>query len=239
MIIEKHGAISDMKLPNLKLLLLVGLLQLLLLSAVQYSIIHYVKTGSTMGEAFLKGLENVIQMFLLNVISTLIVLVAFLIAIFPPMIIVGIGGILESTGAVIFGILLVILSGLIIGSFAIGMTSVIVPAYFESNSLSKALGSMGLTFKRKLSTLGFGLLLLFSVFVFLLAIGIVTAIPLLLSRSLAAVIVARILEAPFLALLHAFTTIASLMFYENLKEEVNLLNLQQSVITDVRADRRL
>ncbi|MFA4669725.1 hypothetical protein QDY65_04095 [Pyrococcus kukulkanii] len=236
-ILEEHGANEELTSEQLRALLIVALLYMLFLSAAQYSVAIYThrrRLGEDLGigDALISGLENVIPAFIVTLISVIILgLIAVIIAV-PFSIIIGIGVIGGSEGMITVGMLALLAVEFFAITFFGGAASVIFPAYVVNNSIRRGIEEFLLPLRKPKSTLGFGLLLMLTVFTLYIVASIFVFLPLIFSRSLAGLLLGALLQAPVMALLHAFTSVASLSFYENLREE--LLNQAQSIMTDVR-----
>ncbi|AEC52660.1 hypothetical protein PNA2_1745 [Pyrococcus sp. NA2] len=223
-IIEKHGATELPVGVNIWALIILAIFQVILLSGMEYSVIYYIDAEAGLREAFIQGLKNTIPAFIINIVIILIVFgVAILVAI-PFIALLVLGG-----GAI--ALLLLLLAEIVVLGFLAGATSIILPAYVRSGSMGKAFGEISLTFKRKISTFGFGILLILASIALILAGGIAGGVVIIFSHSFIALLIARILQAPFLAILYAFSAIAGLIYYDN------LLNLESALTSDVRVDR--
>ncbi|ASJ17160.1 hypothetical protein A3L04_08800 [Thermococcus chitonophagus] len=236
-IFEEHGAAEELTPEQLRALLVIALLYMLLLSAAQYSVTMYAyrrRLGETLslGDALISGLENVIPAFIVTLISAIILgLIAIVVAI-PFSVIIGIGAIGGSKGMITVGMLALLVGEFFALTFSGGAVSVIFPAYVVNNSIRRGIEGLMLPLRRPKSTLSFGLLLMLTIFTLYIVASMLVFLPLIFSRSLAGLLIGALLQAPIMALLHAFTSVASLSFYENLREE--LLNQTQGIMTDVR-----
>ncbi|RLF90795.1 hypothetical protein DRN82_02955 [Thermococci archaeon] len=236
-IFEEHGTYEQLSPDQVRALLIIALLYALLLSAAQYSVTIYAHRkhlgeALSIGDALISGLENVISAFIVTLVSAVILgLVAIIVAI-PFTLIIGVGIIGGSKTVTIIGMLALLTIEILALTFFGGAVSVIFPAYVVNGSIRKGVGEFLVPLRKPKSTFGFGLLLMLTVFTLYIVASILVFIPLMFSQSFLGLLIGAFLQAPVMALLHAFTSVASLSFYENLGEE--LLNQTPSTMTDVR-----
>ncbi|USS41387.1 hypothetical protein NF865_04155 [Thermococcus aggregans] len=215
-IFEEHGTFSQEMLTELadffKFLLVFVLITFLLQALSQYAVIKGALLAEEGKEYLLidliyEGIMHVFQVFLITIIvgiigSAILLLPLFLFS----------GLILLSGGSLVL-LLLLILAEITLVLFVVGASSMAVPIYVLSNSISASLACFSLAFKNKLSSIAFGALLTVSSF-FLLAVPASFIGLLFLGRTdFVANLIANILQAPFQALIQALFSIGGLMLY--------------------------
>ncbi|AEH24130.1 hypothetical protein PYCH_04400 [Pyrococcus yayanosii CH1] len=224
-IIEEHGATGEMGLENLWPLLFLLLLSLLLNSAAQYSVIYgALRAGEgkdvPLSELFVKGLEHIVQVFGINVLTTIIVAAAAIAAGLPFLMLVIGGAFVNSNSLMLAGVILLLIVEVIILPFLVGASSMTVPAYVVKGSFGSFIDGFAVAWKNKLSSMGFGALLLIFIMAIVIAPAAIVAIILLASQGLTARIVAALIQAPFQAVAQTFASVAGLFLYLELKEEL-------------------
>ncbi|AFK22636.1 hypothetical protein [Pyrococcus sp. ST04] len=241
LMVEEYGAVGSAFLPEsfLKKLLFVSLLQLLISSAIQYGIVLYsaeVRRGKNFSilDSLIVGFEHIAPAFLLNILIILIIALFAIVVAFPFLIIIGLGVLGDTHGLVSIGLLLLMFAELVFIPFLVGMTSVVFPAYVLEGSIGKAIKAMFIPLRKKLSTYGFGLLLVLSAIALLVAGSIAYTMVYLLSPNFVGILIGLLLQSPFVALLFVLTSVAGLIFYQNLVDEVKLLSESSGIMPDVR-----
>ncbi|HDD31694.1 MAG TPA: hypothetical protein ENF72_03630 [Thermococcus litoralis] len=214
-IFEEHGAFSEEMLTELanfsKFLLVFMLISLLLQALSEYAMIK----GALMAEEgeeyslidlIHEGIMHVFQVFLILIIIGVISSAILLVPLFL------FSALIFLSGSVAL-ILLLILVEMPLVLFVIGASSMAVPIYVLSNSISSSLGCFLLAFKNKLSSMTFGALLVLSIF-FLLAVPASFIGLLFLGRTdFMGNLAANLLQAPFQAIIQALVAIGGLMLY--------------------------
>lgn len=219
-IFERHGyALPEV---NWKLFTIITLVELLILSAVEYGITDFIIKvkrreieSESLKDIALYGLRNVGWAFLLMIIEFLYMGAIILVGSLPFIIILILASFL--TPLVPLAMILLILWILMIAPFSLAVSTLILPRFVDTRSLREAISVIKYGRRYKASMFGFGLLLILAGFVFLITIGIIEMSIYLFSTSLLGRVLASLLTVPFMALLSLFTTIAGAVFYENIR----------------------
>ncbi|HIH73625.1 MAG TPA: hypothetical protein HA300_09845 [Thermococcaceae archaeon] len=221
-IFEEHGAFSEEMLAEFanffKFLLIFMVISLLLQALSEYAMIK----GALMAEEgkeyslvdlIYEGIMHVFQVFLTILIVGIISFAILSVPLFVFGILLFIFG---GNPALVFLLFLVEIPLVL---FVIGASSMAVPIYVMSNSISASLACFSLAFRNKLSSVTFGALLAVSIF-FLLAVPASFIGVLFFGRTdFMANLIANLLQAPFQAIIQALVAIGGLMLYLELSEK--------------------
>ncbi|WP_144433225.1 hypothetical protein [Thermococcus sp. 2319x1] len=221
-IFEEHGAFSEEMLAELadffKFLVIFMLISLLLQALSEYAMIK----GALMTEEgksyslldlIYEGIMHVFQVFLTILIAGIISFAILSVPLFVLGFLLFISG---GNPAIVFLLFLVELPLVL---FVIGASSMAVPIYVMSDSISASLKCFSLAFKNKLSSMTFGALLVVSIF-FLLAVPASFIGVLFFGRTdFMANLIVNLLQAPFQAIIQALVAIGGLMLYLELSEK--------------------
>ncbi len=221
-IFEEHGAFSEEMLAELadffKFLVIFMLISLLLQALSEYAMIK----GALMTEEgksyslldlIYEGIMHVFQVFLTILIAGIISFAILSVPLFVLGFLLFISG---GNPALVFLLFLVEIPLVL---FVIGASSMAVPIYVMSDSISASLKCFSLAFKNKLSSMTFGALLVVSIF-FLLAVPASFSGVLFFGRTdFMANLIVNLLQAPFQAIIQALVAIGGLMLYLELSEK--------------------
>ena len=230
-IIEEHGAtVGDetaLILELLKGLAIYGLIAIVLSSIFEYAVTKGLMAESEeelpLGRLVLEGIKHFPGVIVVNVVYTLVVLVFIGIPFIP----VAVGLMTLPAGAVLIllGLLLLIFTA----AFAVGLSSLAIPAYVKNGSIGGAFEGFGLAFRNVLSSFGFGLLLGIGVFAISLVSSPIAFIVHYTVPEAMAPYVSAFLQAPFEALISLFIWAGGVAFYRELKKKEELEKIDEEL----------
>jgi|Deesub1362B_J571_1020462.scaffolds.fasta_scaffold00007_290 hypothetical protein len=237
-IVEEYGRVfteDELKelMEYLRIFVIVALLSALLTAIGEYAVIRGAilieqGKGYSLLNLLKEGIKNMFQVFAINLVVGIIIVVVLFVALIPAMLIAAAGafaGSFETLFVLVF--LLIFLLEIPLATFLVGAASMAVPIYATKGSISSAFGCFGLGWRNKLSTLGFGALLLVSAILITVIPGSFMGLAFLGSSGFTAQLIMQLLETPFQALIQTVMAIGGLMFYweltklkKSLEEEI-------------------
>ncbi len=230
-IIEEHGATvgenTTVVMGILKRLALYGLIAIVLSSIFEYAVTKGLMAESEeklpLSWLVIDGMRHFPGVLVVNFVYTLLLLIFIGISTIP----IVVGAMTFPAGAVLIflGLLLLIF----IAAFAVGLSSLAIPAYVKNGSIGGAFEGLGLAFKNVASSTGFGFLLMVGV----LAISLASSpIAFIVSYTIPREIVpyvSALLQAPFDALLYLFLWTGGVAFYRELKKKEELEEIDKEL----------
>lgn len=227
-IIEEHGNL--MKENQLMTLFertsISGLIELIIASIAIYALIKGALLDShgelySLGSLLVEGTKKmpavVVIRILISIAAALIAFIAFL----PGILLIALGVAMDSD-IVMFGVFLLLIVMLPVIGYAFTITVTAVPAYVIKGSIGDAFSVIGLTWRKKLSSIGFGLLLALSILLLAIIPASFGGMTFLGSSGFKSQLILQLLSAPFQALSIELEAIGGFMFYSTLQEETRI-----------------
>lgn len=219
----------------LRIFVIVALLSALLTAIGEYALIKgaiLIEQGEeySLLNLLKEGAKNMFQVFAINLVVGIIIVVVLFAALIPAILIAAVGaftGSFEALFVLVF--LLILLLEIPLATFLVGTASMAVPIYVTEGSISSAFGCFGLGWRNKLSTLGFGALLLVSAILITVIPGSFMGLAFLGSTGFTAQLIMQLLETPFQALLQTVMAIGGLMFYWELTKPKKNMVFPQNI----------
>ena len=230
-IIEEHGATvgedTTVILELLKRLAVYVMIALVISSIFEYAVTKGLllepEEKESLGRLLLDGLKHFPGVIIVNLVYTLLVLVVIGISAIP----IVIGAMTLPAGAILILIGLLLL--VFIAAFAVGLSSLAIPAYVKNGSIGGAFEGFGLAFRNVLSSTGFGFLLMIGVFAISLASSPLSFLVHYTVPGELAPYVSALLQAPFDALMSLFLWTGGVAFYTELKKKEELEKVDEEL----------
>ncbi|WP_456320723.1 hypothetical protein [Palaeococcus sp. (in: euryarchaeotes)] len=224
-IIEEYGNLmqESQLMTLLKRTSISGLIELVIASIAIYALIKGALLNSSgeiysLGSLLIEGTKKmpavVVIRILINIAAALIAFMAFL----PGILLIALGIAMKSD-ITILGVFLLLMVMLPVIGYVFTITVTAVPAYVIKGNMGEAFGVIGLAWRKKLSSLGFGLLLALAIILISIIPASFGGIAFLGSSGFIPQLVLQLVSAPFQALSIALQAIGGFMFYNVLQKE--------------------
>ncbi|MCD6373514.1 MAG: hypothetical protein J7L37_08245 [Thermococcus sp.] len=230
-IVEEHGATVEDEtaalMELLKKLALYGLIVLVVSSIFEYAVTKGLfiepEESGPLGGLLLDGVKHFPGVIIVNLVYTLLTLAFVGVSTLP--IVIGIITLPVGAVLILVGLLLLIF----VGAFAVGLSSLAIPAYVKNESIGGAFEGFGLAFRNVLSTAGFGFLLMLGIFAISLAISPIAFIVHYTVPGEIAPYISALLQAPLEALMYMFMWTGGVAFYTELKKKEELEKVDEEL----------
>ncbi|AIF70004.1 hypothetical protein PAP_08080 [Palaeococcus pacificus DY20341] len=221
-IIEEHGMTMDMEgmMDLIRKASISALIELVLMSIALYALAKgafLVVNGSefTLSALLTEGTKKMPAVVLIRIVMNLFGALLALVFLSPGIILIG-AGVLGTPALIGLGALVIVVLSIPVLGYIFTIISTAVPAYVVGEDISSAFSVIGLAWKKKLSSIGFGLLLALAIVLISIIPASFGGIAFLGSSGFAPQLVLQLLSAPFQALSIALQAIGGFMFYSEL-----------------------